>query len=176
MVGEIRDLETAQIAIRAANTGHLLLSTLHTNDAPSALTRLIEMGIEPYLVASSVNGIINQRLVRKVCRSCLHPVKIPPHAPEREFLRIGATEEFTIYKGKGCSVCGYTGYFGRVAIGEVLTVSDPIRRMVLNKESAPSIMEYLIKKEGFTPLKENGINKVKQGITTVDEIVRCLTA
>jgi type IV pilus assembly protein PilB len=174
MVGEIRDLETAQIAIRAANTGHLLLSTLHTGDAPSALTRLIEMGIEPYLVASSVIGIISQRLVRKVCRSCIQEIELPPKAPERDFLGLGADEKVVLHKGRGCSACGYTGYYGRVAIGEVLIVSDPIRRMVLNKESANGMLEYLKTNEDYTTLLENGISKVKQGVTTIEEIARCL--
>lgn len=174
MVGEIRDLETAQIAIRAANTGHLLLSTLHTGDAPSALTRLIEMGIEPYLVASSVIGIISQRLVRKVCRSCIQGIELPPKAPEREFLGLSADDKVILHKGRGCYACGYTGYYGRGAIGEGLTVTDPIRRMVLNKESANGMLEYLKTNEDYSTLLENGISKVKQGITTIEEIARCL--
>jgi len=174
MVGEIRDLETAQIAVRAANTGHLLLSTLHTNDASSALTRLVDMGIEPYLVASSVSGILSQRLVRKICRQCIQEVQIPPYAPQRRLLKIDDTEEFTAFAGTGCKACGYTGYYGRVAIGEVLFLTESVRRMLLNKESASGMLNHLIEKEGFITLRENGVEKVKEGITTISEIERCL--
>lgn len=174
MVGEIRDLETAQIAVRAANTGHLLLSTLHTNDAPSALTRLVDMGIEPYLVAASVTGILSQRLIRRICPHCIQPYQLPPSAPERKLLGISDQEKFTAYAGKGCYACGNTGYYGRVAVGEVLFVSEPIRKMLLNKESATAMLAYLIEEEGFTTIKADGIEKIKEGVTTISEIQRCL--
>lgn len=174
MVGEIRDLETAQIAIRAANTGHLLISTLHTNDAPSALTRLVDMGIEPYLVASSVNGILSQRLVRRICPDCIREYQLPEYAAQRKFLSIDERQPFICFMGKGCDTCGNTGYFGRAAVGEVLFVTEPIRKMLLCKESATAMMKYLIREEGFKTIRENGIAKIKEGITTIQEIQRCL--
>lgn len=174
MVGEIRDLETAQIAVRAAITGHLLLSTLHTNDAPSALTRMVDMGIEPYLAASSVTGIISQRLVRKICPQCIEPYSLLPHAPERSFLGLEREVFFTACRGRGCPACGNTGYFGRVAVGEVLTVSGTIRNMLMNKESAANMRAHLVEKEGFQTILHNGVKKIRDGVTTISEIQRCL--
>lgn len=174
MVGEIRDLETAQIAVRAAITGHLLLSTLHTNDAPTALTRLVDMGIEPYLVASSVTGIISQRLVRKICRDCIEAYHIPPAASERKLLGLNEEISFTAFQGKGCTTCGNTGFFGRVAVGEAVFISDTIRNMLMNKASAASMQAYLVEKEGFETILDNGIQKIRDGVTTISELRRCL--
>lgn len=174
MVGEIRDLETAQIAVRAANTGHLLISTLHTNDAPSALTRLMDMGIEPFLVASSVHAVIGQRLVRRICRKCIEEYQLPAKAPERRLLQIDPDEPFTAYRGKGCNKCGNTGYMGRLAVAEVLFVSEGVRRMIVQKESSSSIMDYVVNREGFKTILENGVEKIREGTTTINEIARCI--
>lgn len=174
MVGEIRDLETAQIAVRAANTGHLLLSTLHTNDAPSALTRLMDMGIEPFLIASSVHAIIGQRLVRRICRTCIEEYQMLPGALERKLLGIDTCEGFVTYRGRGCNACGNTGYLGRVAVAEVLPVTEAVGRMVVGKASSTAIKEYVTAHEGFVPMLEDGLSKVREGITTLEEIIRCL--
>lgn len=174
MVGEIRDLETAQIAISAANTGHLLLSTLHTNNSASALTRLVEMGIEPYLVASSVNGILNQRLVRKICINCMSEWRLPKHSPERKLLKMAENEDSVVYKGMGCELCGGTGFFGRIAIGEVLVVSEPIRKMLLGKESSTTMMAYLTENDSYRTILDDGIIKIREGVTTIGEIERCI--
>lgn len=174
MVGEIRDLETAQIAVRAANTGHLFFSTLHTGDAPTALTRLLDMGIEPFLVASSVHAVIGQRLVRRICRNCAEKYELPKGSPQRRLLGIGPDEKFIIYRGKGCTECGNTGYYGRLAVAEILLVSEQVRRMVLRKESSKEILSHVIQHEGFVSILQDGLSKVREGITTVDEISRSL--
>jgi type II secretion system protein E len=171
MVGEIRDLETAEIAIRAALTGHLVFSTLHTNDAPSAFTRLIDMGIEPFLVASSVEAIMAQRLVRTICKTCRTPQKV-----ERNYLRkIGFPENeidtTTFYKGAGCEDCRQLGYQGRLGIYELLLVSEAIRPLVMNRAPASTIASEAIK-HGMRTLRIDGWNKVKSGTTTIEEVLR----
>jgi type IV pilus assembly protein PilB len=171
MVGEIRDRETAEIGVKAALTGHLVLSTLHTNDAPSAITRLLNMGIEPFLVASSVMLIMAQRLLRRVCKYCKVPVVVPLHA----LLDIGLSAEqatsTTYYKGNGCEVCSGTGYKGRIAIYEVMTLDPELRDMVLSGASVLEIKRAAIQ-QGMRTLRMSGIAKLFEGITTVEEVVR----
>ena len=176
LVGEIRDSETASIAIRAALTGHLVLSTIHTNDAPSTVNRLIDMGIEPFLVASSLNLIQAQRLMRKVCPKCKEP-----YEPEEKLLReAGIDPEMlkggTLYKrGKGCQLCGFTGYKGRIAITEVMPISPQLRDMILKGATSDELRETA-RKEGMRTLREDAIIKLKKGITTVEEVLRVTAA
>ncbi|MCU9614024.1 ATPase, T2SS/T4P/T4SS family [Caldibacillus lycopersici] len=169
MLGEIRDTETAQIAIRASLTGHLVLSTVHTNSAVAALTRLIDMGIEPFLISSSINGIVAQRLVRRVCRDCAE--EIEPSAREREIFagRGIAIEKVTI--GKGCPSCNTTGYRGRIPIHEVLSVNDDIRRLIADAASTSVVRKY-VREQGMKFLIDDGLEKVQQGLTTTEEILR----
>lgn len=171
MVGEIRDRETAEIAIRAANTGHLVLSTLHTNDAAAAFTRLIDMGIEPFLVASSVRGVVAQRLVRVICTRCRTAYPVEPGAPERVFLGVPDDQPLTLHRGRGCGACGHTGYRGRTSIQEVLSATREIKALANAKAPADEIKRQAVR-EGMVPLKEDGIRKVLAGTTTVDEIIR----
>lgn len=169
MIGEIRDNETAQIAVRAAITGHLVLSTLHTNDTASSVTRLINMGIEPYLVSSSVVGITAQRLIKKICENC----KTGHIADERERKALQAedTEEVTVYKGGGCNLCNNTGYKGRTAIHEILPITKEIRLLVDAGSSIDNIREEA-KKQNFVSLRENCAQLVREGVTTIDELLR----
>jgi type IV pilus assembly protein PilB len=171
MVGEIRDYETAEIAVKAALTGHLVLSTLHTNDAPSAVTRLLNMGIEPFLVASSVILILAQRLLRRVCTQCKTPVVVPLNA----LMDVGLTQEeatiITCYKGRGCEACSSTGYKGRIAIYEVLTLTPELRDLILSGASALEIKRAAIR-QGMQTLCMSGLAKLKEGVTTVQEVVR----
>jgi type IV pilus assembly protein PilB len=171
MVGEVRDFETAEIAIKAALTGHLVLSTLHTNDAPSTINRLLNMGIEPFLVASSVNLIAAQRLARVICDSCKTPVQVSPQM----LLNLGVPPDeiqgWTCYKGTGCPQCNNTGYKGRVALYEVLPVREEIRELILQGASASEI-----KKEGMRlgmkTLRQTALTKLKESITTVEEVLK----
>jgi general secretion pathway protein E len=170
MIGEIRDLETAEIAIHASLTGHLVFSTLHTNDASGAVTRLIDMGIEPFLVASSVVAIAAQRLVRQICAGCKKPYR--PSAEELAKLGVPAAEEpATLYRGVGCAACAQTGYRGRTAIYELLVVDDEIRRLIVTKADSSVIKQAAIAK-GMTTLKEEGAAKVLAGVTTTEEAMR----
>lgn len=171
MLGEIRDGETADIAIRAALTGHLVLSTLHTNDAAGAVTRLIDMGVEPFLVASSVLGVIAQRLVRKICPECKTAYVPKPEAVERMFLGIGPYDPVTLYRGKGCPACNNTGYRGRMSIHEVMPVSSHIRELV-NKRASTDEFAVVAAQEGMVAMREDGIDKALQGLTTVGEVMR----
>ena len=168
MVGEIRDRETAEIATQAALTGHLVFSTLHTNDAPSSITRLVDMGIEPFLVASSVVGVIAQRLVRKVCPYCKTPYK-----PTLQELRDLGIQEFPgmFYRGKGCEHCMGTGYLGRTAIYEILIVNKEVKKLILEGRDSDEIKELAVK-QGMKTLKMDGAQKVKMGITTPEEVLR----
>lgn len=171
LVGEIRDQETADIAVNASLTGHLVLSTLHTNDAATALPRLVDMGVEPYLVASSISTIIAQRLVRTICNNCRASHAITDR--EREMLGQFMTTEdinITAYKGKGCPVCFGTGYLGRTGLFEVLEITKTIQQAITNKENAATIRDIAIK-EGMVSMLEDGIEKIKQGITTIDEVI-----
>jgi type IV pilus assembly protein PilB len=169
MVGEIRDKETAETAVRASLTGHLVLSTLHTNDSLGTITRLIDMGVEPFLIASSLTGIVAQRLVRKVCRDCAEVQE----ATKREidiFARRGMKIE-KIKRGKGCQSCNMTGYKGRVALHEVLVLNDDMRRIIMNEDSTHKLKEHAIKSKTIF-LIDDGLLKVKQGLTTTEEVLR----
>jgi type IV pilus assembly protein PilB len=167
MVGEIRDSETAQIAVRAAITGHLVLSTLHTNDSASTISRLIDMGVEPYMVASSVIGVVAQRLVKKICPNCRKEYE--PELEERNLLKLEKGQH--VYKGEGCSYCNYTGYKGRISIHEIMQVNSEIRELIDKKAGIDSIREMSYK-EGTTSLRDNCVKLVTEGITTVDELMR----
>ncbi|WP_291490536.1 type IV-A pilus assembly ATPase PilB [Desulfurella sp.] len=170
MVGEIRDTETAEIAVRAALTGHLVLSTLHTNDSVSAITRLVDMGIDRYLIASSLRLVLAQRLVRKICSYCKQPVNLPKEV----LLKAGFSEsdlnDIKIFKGKGCSHCLDTGYKGRMAIFEVLPITDEIREMIINGKPENDIRQKALE-QGMLTLKQDGLQKVKQGVTTLEEVL-----
>lgn len=169
MVGEIRDTETAEIAIRASLTGHLVLSTLHTNSAIASIPRLIDMGVEPFLVMSSLTGIVAQRLVRKICHDCkeeLTPSEVELNLYQKRGLKSGS-----VYRGKGCSACKMTGYKGRIAIHEVLMIDDSIRKMMMNNQSISAIKNYALK-NGMIFLIDDGLLKVKQGLTTIEEVMR----
>jgi type IV pilus assembly protein PilB len=171
MVGEIRDLETAEIAIKAAQTGHLVLSTLHTNDAPKTLTRLVDMGVKPYAIASSVSLIIAQRLARKLCSNCKEPVDVPPEALLKEgFARADIEAGMTIYHGKGCSQCT-SGYKGRVGIYQVMPVTEQLGRIIMEGGNAIQIAETA-KREGVVDLRQSALKKVKDGLTSLEEINR----
>jgi type IV pilus assembly protein PilB len=171
LVGEIRDFETAEIAIKAALTGHLVLSTLHTNDAPSTISRLMNMGIEPFLVATSVNLIQAQRLIRRVCRDCKQEHPTPPEALMEVGFSADEVKKLKTYKGKGCSNCNQTGYKGRIGLYEVLEVTDEIRELILIGASALELRKKAIE-DGMISLRESGLQKIRSGITTVEEVVR----
>lgn len=169
MVGEIRDRETAEVAIRASLTGHLVLSTLHTNDALTSVSRLMDMGVEPFLVASSLSGVISQRLVRKVCRDCAEA-----HSPTKRELDIFAKrglEISTVWRGRGCASCNMTGYRGRLAVHEVLAVNEELRKAIMNEETVTKLHEIAVKNKTIF-LLDDGLLKVKQGLTTTEEILR----
>ena len=172
MVGEVRDVETARIAVQSALTGHLVLSTLHTNDAPSAITRLLDIGVEPYLVSSSVIGVIAQRLVRKICERCRQEYK----PREEELLRIGLKPEQVkdgvLWRGKGCSHCLGTGYWGRTGIFEILVVDDDIRSLIMKRAGSNTIKQLAVEKKGMKTLRMDGAQKVLEGITTPEEVLR----
>ena len=171
LVGEIRDLETAEIAVKAALTGHLVLSTLHTNDASSTITRLVDMGVEPFLVSTSLLLIVAQRLVRKICPKCKEEIKIN----KKVLLSMGVKKEelgdFKVFKGRGCENCNNTGYKGRTALYEVLAVSQEIKELINKGATALEIQEQA-RKEGMRTLREAGLMKVKEGITTLEEVGR----
>ncbi|MCS7089733.1 MAG: ATPase, T2SS/T4P/T4SS family [Verrucomicrobiota bacterium] len=171
MVGEIRDLETAEIAIRAALTGHLVFSTLHTNDAPSAFTRLIDMGIEPFLVASSVEAVMAQRLVRTICPLCKAEQKVEKEYLQRIGFPVSDIETARFYHGLGCEECRQLGYQGRTGIYELLVVSEPIRSLVMSRAPASTIAQKAVEL-GMRTLRADGWNKVKEGITTIEEVLR----
>ncbi len=171
MVGEIRDFETAEIAVKAALTGHLVLSTLHTNDAPSTVSRLLNMGIEPFLVAASVILIASQRLARKICPDCKEVDKVPISA----LIQLGFSEEeankIQCYRGKGCSSCNNSGYKGRIALYEVMTLSEELKEMILEGASADELKKTAIRL-GMKTLRMSGLSKIKNGITTIEEVLR----
>jgi general secretion pathway protein E len=171
LIGEIRDAETAEIAIHSALTGHLVLSTLHTNDAPSAITRLIDMGMEDYLLSSTIIGILAQRLVRVACPDCQVPYA-PDPAILREMQRNGERSEgWRIIEAKGCEQCAHTGYWGRAGIFEFLEIDDDIRKLILEKKDS-NIIKEAARKRGMRTLREDGWLKVKQGVTTIPEVLR----
>lgn len=168
MVGEIRDLETAQISVQASLTGHLVLSTLHTNTAAGAITRLEDMGIEPFLISSSLLGVLAQRLVRTLCDECKE-VHVPT-PEERVLMELEDGDQPTIYRAKGCSSCNYSGYRGRTGIHELIVVDDTVRELIQNGKGERAI-ELAVR--SHTPsIREDGIGKVRAGLTTLEEVMR----
>lgn len=173
MVGEIRDQETAEIAIQSALTGHLVFSTLHTNDAAGAFTRLIDMGVEPFLVSSSLELAMAQRLVRKLCPVCKQPFEPSPE----ELREIGATQahldqaQGIFYKPTGCKECNNSGYKGRLAIYEMMVITDSIRRLVMQRADAGTIKNEA-EKQGMTNLRQDGVEKIIAGLTSIPEVLR----
>ena len=171
LVGEIRDFETAEIAVKAALTGHLVFSTVHTNDAPSTINRLMNMGIEPFLVSTSVHLIAAQRLVRRICANCKEENKIPPQA----LIDVGFDPEevgrLRVFKGRGCTDCGMSGYKGRVGLYEVMEVTDPVKEMILMGASAHELKKQAVE-DGMITLRGSGLRKIKDGMTTIEEVVR----
>ena len=171
LVGEVRDFETAEIAIKAALTGHMVLSTLHTNDAPSTISRLMNMGIEPFLVATSVNLIQAQRLIRRVCKDCKQEHATPAEALIEIGFSADEAKSLKTYRGKGCSTCNNTGYKGRIGLYEVLEVTDEIRELILIGASALELRKKAID-DGMITLRVSGLHKIRSGITTIEEVVR----
>jgi type IV pilus assembly protein PilB len=172
MVGEIRDFETAEIGIKAALTGHMVLSTLHTNDAPSTISRLLNMGIEPFLVTASVNLVLAQRLARRVCKDCKEPIQVPAQILRDLQVPEEAIGNFQVMKGKGCRTCSGSGYKGRVALYEVMPMTDGLKEGVLQGLSTMELKREAIRL-GMQSLRMAGISKLMEGITTVDEVARC---
>jgi len=180
MVGEIRDEETAGIAVNAALTGHLLLSTLHTNDAATTLPRLLDMNIEPFLIASTVNIAISQRLVRMICQSCkfkkdltADEIKSLENSLPETYLKDGSLANKSFYGGKGCNECGGSGYRGRIAIHEVLEVTEGIRKAIMTQATAATIRDIAIL-EGMVPIIQDGLLKAEQGVTSIEEVLRVM--
>jgi type IV pilus assembly protein PilB len=171
LVGEIRDHETAEIAIQASLTGHLVFSTLHTNDAPSAVTRLIDMGVQPFLVASSIIAIMGQRLVRKVCLKCKKPDSPPSHEIRASGLSPQQVKEATFMRGTGCGHCNHTGYRGRLAIFEMLKINSGIRELTFKREPTQALRRYARLNAGMKTLLEDGLGKAVKGITTLEEVL-----
>jgi general secretion pathway protein E len=169
MIGEVRDLETAEIAIQSALTGHLVFSTLHTNDAPSAVTRLLDMGVESFLLSSTVRGVLAQRLVRVICPVC--KVVDPAPAVQEELVHLRMGNITTLYKGTGCEHCAYTGFYGRIGIFELFIIDDEIRRMILKNEDAHQMRE-VAKQNGMKTLLDDGLEKVREAQTTLNEVLR----
>jgi general secretion pathway protein E len=169
MIGEVRDLETAEIAIQSALTGHLVFSTLHTNDAPSAITRLLEMGVENFLLSSTIRGVLAQRLVRVICPSC--KAEDPSQIDSEELRLLGIAPDTRLFMGKGCEACSYTGYYGRTGLFELMTVGEDIRKLILRSADANQLRESSIS-HGMRTLLQNGAHKVKTGVTTLSEVLR----
>ncbi|MDH4179075.1 MAG: ATPase, T2SS/T4P/T4SS family [Armatimonadota bacterium] len=173
MVGEIRDLETAETAVQASLTGHLVLSTLHTNDAPSAITRLMDMGVEPFLIASSIVGILAQRLARRICQNCKEPYKPPAEALHRVGFNVDDMENVVFYRGRGCEQCRHTGYRGRNGIFEMLLVNEEVADLTVKRAPLSEIRAAALA-GGMKTLKMDGFQKVLEGMTTVEEIMRVI--
>jgi len=171
MVGEIRDIETGGIAIKAALTGHLVLSTLHTNDAPSTVTRLIDMGLEPFNVAAALNLITAQRLVRRICKNCKEAVTYPADVLEAAHFPPDWAKQVTFYRGKGCDACNGSGYKGRAGLYEVMAMSPALRRIIMNDGGADDIREQALK-DGMLTLRMDGMKKIEKGVTTLEEVVK----
>ena len=171
LVGEIRDFETAEVAIKAAMTGHLVLSTLHTNDAPSTINRMMNMGVEPFLVATSVNCVVAQRLVRRICSRCKEPIDAHPAALMNCGFSESEAQSLQLYRGRGCDRCSNTGYKGRIALYEVMTIGDEIREMILSGASAYEIRQKALQL-GMVSLRGSGLQKIRDGITTSEEVMR----
>jgi type IV pilus assembly protein PilB len=170
LVGEIRDIDTAEIAFKAASTGHLVVSTLHTNDAPSTVIRLTEMGVAPYIITSTVNLIVAQRLVGKICEAC----KIPVEVPAQTLLNLGVVptevDEYKVFKGRGCANCNSTGIKGRTAIFELMSMSEKIKEAIL-KGASTGQLRYLAREQGMRTLRRSALLKLKRGITTIEEVL-----
>jgi type IV pilus assembly protein PilB len=175
MVGEIRDFETAEIAVKAALTGHLVLSTLHTNDAPSTVSRLLNMGVEPFLVTASVNLILAQRLARKICSECKQPIETNTKALIDLGVKPDIAQKLQMFKGQGCRTCSNTGYKGRIAIYEVMPFTEPLKELVLQGASTAEVKAEAIR-GGMKSLRMSGIEKLIAGITTVEEVLRVSVA
>ena len=171
LVGEIRDFETAEVAIKAAMTGHLVLSTLHTNDAPSSINRLMNMGVEPFLVATSVHCVVAQRLVRRICSTCKEPIEAPPAALMNAGFDESEASTVQLFRGKGCEKCSNTGYKGRTALYEVMVLEDEIRELVLSGGSAYEVRQKAVQ-QGMLSLRQSGLHKIRNGVTTIEEVVR----
>jgi type II secretory ATPase GspE/PulE/Tfp pilus assembly ATPase PilB-like protein len=171
LIGEIRDKETVEIAIKASLTGHLVLSTFHTNDAPSALSRLVYMGIEPYLLASTLNLVLAQRLVRKICEHCKEPITLSKDAVKRLKIDPNQMKDTVFYQGKGCNSCGGTGYSGRLPIFEFLVVDNDIREKLITAGNESQI-RAMAREKGYGGLFESGVSKILQGLTTPEEVLR----
>jgi type IV pilus assembly protein PilB len=171
LVGEIRDKETAEIAINAALTGHLVFSTLHTNDAPGAMTRLGNMGVEPFLITSTVHCVVSQRLMRRVCKDCKETYEAPPQVLEEIGVKPAAGETVTLYRGAGCATCSSTGYKGRMAIHEVLILNEEFKRAVIQRKTT-SDLKVIAREAGMQTLRECGVRKVLKGMTSVEELLR----
>jgi type IV pilus assembly protein PilB len=171
LVGEVRDFETAEVAIKAAMTGHLVLSTLHTNDAPSSISRLMNMGIEPFLVATSVHMIAAQRLVRRICTFCKEPLEVPPAALSQVGFSEHEARTLKLFRGRGCDRCSNTGYKGRVGLYEVLEVDDEMRETILSGGSSFELRQKAVQ-NGMMTLRGSGLQKIRDGVTTIDEVVR----
>jgi type IV pilus assembly protein PilB len=175
MVGEIRDFETAEIAIKAALTGHLVLSTLHTNDAPSTISRLLNMGVEPFLITASLNTVVAQRLCRRICGDCKVEVAVSPQTLIDLQMSPAQIESANIQRGEGCHTCSETGYKGRVAIYEVMTMHDELKEMLLNGASTAELKSETIRL-GMRTLRQSAIRKMMEGMTTPDEVARVSAA
>jgi type IV pilus assembly protein PilB len=171
LVGEIRDLETAKIAVEAALTGHLVFSTLHTNDAPSAVTRLIDLGVEPYLLTSTLVAVIAQRLVRRLCRNCLESYKPGPEAVHQLGLSPEQVASATFARAVGCDACNYAGYRGRVALFEIMHVKDRLKNAILENASTTQLRELAVE-EAMMTLRESGLRLIFDQVTSVEEVVR----
>jgi len=181
MVGEIRDEETAEISVQAALTGHMLLSSLHTNDAPTAVPRLIDMKVAPFLVSAVLNAILAQRLVRRICLDCLYSYPTPAEITkliEQEYkelkLPVGVAVPKTLFRGKGCPTCGHTGYHGRLGIFEILQVTEPIRQYIASPTFSLDGLREQAHSEGMRTMFEDGLKKAGQGKTTIDEVLRVI--
>jgi type IV pilus assembly protein PilB len=170
MVGEIRDKETAQIAVEAALTGHLVLSTLHTNDAPGAVARLIEMGVEPFLVASAVDCVVAQRLARRLCEACKKPVAVEGHIVREHGFHVD-DHEVHVFEPGGCARCGGTGYKGRLGLYEVMVINEEIRQLAIARASADAIADAALR-NGMRRLRDEGLEKVRGGQTSFAELAR----
>ncbi len=173
MVGEMRDPETAGVAVQAALTGHLVFSTLHTNDAASALTRLVDLKVEPYLIAATLEGVLAQRLVRRICRDCRARYKADPGAVA--LLAQKPVGQLTLERGHGCAACRQTGYLGRTGIFELLIMTEEIKRELLKAPNAGAIRQ-LAERQGMVTLRQDGWRKVQAGLTTVEEVLRVAEA
>jgi type IV pilus assembly protein PilB len=172
LVGEIRDFETAEIAIKAALTGHLVLSTLHTNDAPSTINRLLNMGVEPFLVSSSLNLVVAQRLARRICGSCRMPIELTREQLEKlGTIPDDVPDPVSLGRGSGCDMCSNTGYKGRIALYEVMPMKDCLKELVLQGASAMEIKREAVQ-SGMKTLRRSGINKLLGGTTTIEEVLK----